>query len=34
MLRAGIAPYTVRVAFVGMLDHDTNGRSHQVLSWL
>jgi hypothetical protein len=25
MRPAGIAPYPVRVAFVGMLDHDTNG---------
>jgi hypothetical protein len=25
MRSAGIAPYRVRVAFVGMLDHDTNG---------
>jgi hypothetical protein len=25
MRPAGIAPYPVRVAFVGVLDHDTNG---------
>jgi hypothetical protein len=25
MCPAGIAPYPVRVACVGMLDHDTNG---------